>query len=50
MSIQFAEITETEECMINCFDIELFHGFIKPLGPGSSGIIKEHSGVVCLNT
>ena len=46
----FAALKEMKECMINCFDTELFQEFINFLGPRSSGIIKEHGGVVCLGT
>jgi len=34
--------------MINCFDTELFQEFIYFPGPGRSGIIKEHGGMVFL--
>ncbi len=46
----FAALKEMRECMINCFDTELFQEFINFLGPGSAGIIKERSDAVCLNT
>jgi len=46
----FAALKEMRECMINCFDTELFQEFINFLGPGNAGIIKEHGGVVCLRT
>ncbi len=46
----FAALKEMREDMINCFDTELFQEFIYFLGPKNSGIIKEHSGIVCLKT
>lgn len=44
----FAALKEMREGMINCFDTELFQEFISFLGPGNTGVIKDHGGVVCL--
>ncbi len=46
----FEALKEMREGMINCFDTELFQEFIYFLGPKSSGIVKEHDGVVLLKT
>ncbi len=46
----FAALKEMREGMINCFDTELFQEFVNFIGPRSSSIIKEHGGIVCLNT
>ena len=46
----FVALKEMKECMINCFDTELFQEFINYPGQSSSGVIKERGGVVCLDT
>ena len=46
----FVVLKEMKECIINCFDTELFQEFINFPGQISSGIIKECGGVVCLST
>ena len=46
----FAALQEMREGMISNFDMELFKEFVSFLGPSSSQLIKDDSGIVCLKS